>query len=103
MNFLKENIPCNLYFNFQEKNIVKSKKFEANFNPFTGSINYKFVPYTPHQIIFRFNSEVYTYKITTLGGRYFIKDYEDSPFKRLFNTNKMLSEKPDFEKKKFKL
>lgn len=103
MNFLNEKIICSLYFNVKEDNTIKSKKFEAKLNPYTGSISHKFVPFEPQKIIFKFNSEWYTYSIRALGGKYFIIDYEDSPFKRLFNTHTMLKDKSEPEKKKLKI
>lgn len=100
MNLLKEEISCALYF------IIKSGEFKSSpctLNPYTGSIKHKFSGLNANHVIFHHESKRYKFEIYNLGGRYFMKDYESSPFYRLFSLSQSLPVKTETQAKKLKI
>jgi hypothetical protein len=100
MNLLKEQIPCTLFFKI---NPDEFKASEAKINPYTGSIKHKFSGLNASHVVFEHDSKIYQFEIFNLGGRYFMKDYESSPFYRLFSLSQNLAVKKEPYIKKLKI
>lgn len=98
MNLLKEEIPCAIYFQSRKKEDPQIE-YVAKFNPYIGMVQHKFVSLPASHIVFKFNQQTYQYNLCTLGGKYFVQNYEDSPFYRLFNLTKSLPPRNETSKK----
>ena len=100
MNLLKEEIPCNLYFKIKPDEFKSSS---CTLNLYTGSIKHNFSGLNANHVVFHHDSKRYQFEIFNLGGRYFMKDYESSPFYRLFSLSQTLPVKTEPQAKKLKI
>lgn len=100
MDLLNKTISCTLYFQIK-KDELKSSFGELNL--YTGSIKHKFSGNNVSHITFNHDKKEYSFELYILGGRYFMKDYEKSPFYRLFILNKSLPVKEEVQQKRLKI
>ena len=96
-----EKIVCTLYFkNLKTQETIS--KF-STLNPYTGMIDMKFVSLKPEMLEFNYNNSTYKFDLYTVGGKYFIKEYEASPFNMLFRLDVNLVEKKKKQPLKIKI
>lgn len=100
MKLLDEEINCTLFFKYNQNELKDSP---GKMNPYTGSIKHKFSGLNVSHVTFNYDSKDYQFELFNLGGRYFMKNYESSPFYRLFTLDQDLPYKNEPQVKKLKI
>ena len=98
MKLLREEVPGVIYFKSKSnpgEEIVRKCKIK----PYSGFVEAAFSNLIATHIRFMVDKEEFNYKVNTMGGRYFMENYENSPFYRRLQLEKHIPAKKSDTKK----
>ena len=101
MSLSTKEVPCNIHF-LNEKT-KETLVLNAKLDIYSGVIKCNFTGIQPQIIQFEFENNKYEYEVFTLGGKYFISNYSNSPLMRAVNLDKKLRKVETSNLKKLKL